>query len=85
MKRFLLLFLFVCLTTALANAENNVPPLLHAPTISASQIVFVYGDELWTVSRQGGPAHLLTSGPGVKSSPVLSPDGKCSLYPAGHQ
>jgi tricorn protease len=76
MKRFLLLFLFVCLTTALANAENNVPPLLHAPTISASQIVFVYGDELWTVSRQGGPAHLLTSGPGVKSSPVLSPDGK---------
>jgi tricorn protease len=76
MKRFFLLFLVVCLPIALASAQNSVPQLLHTPTISSSQIVFVYGDELWSVSRQGGAAHLLTSGPGVKSSPMLSPDGK---------
>jgi hypothetical protein len=62
----------VLLATAV-KGETFSPPLLHAPTISDSQIVFVYADELWTVSRQGGAAHLLTSGPGVKSSPALSP------------
>jgi len=65
----------VLLATAV-KGETSSTPLLHAPTISHSQIVFVYADELWTVSRQGGAAHLLTSGPGVKSSPALSPDGK---------
>ena len=77
MKRLLLfatlLSFFFCFSAA---AETSAAPFLHSPTISGSQIVFVYGDELWTVSRDGGAAHLLTSGPGVKSSPSLSPDGK---------
>ena len=68
-------FLLLCVSI-IASGQNAASPLLHTPTISGSQIVFSYGDELWTVSRQGGPAHLLTSGPGVKSSPALSPDGK---------
>src|SRR5271165_591622 len=70
------LSLTVVLLATAVEGEAVSPPLLHAPTISDSQIVFVYADELWTVSRQGGAAHLLTSGPGVKSSPALSPDGK---------
>jgi tricorn protease len=62
---------------AAVTQSKAVPPaLLHTPTISGSEIVFVYADELWTISREGGTAHLLTSGPGVKSSPALSPDGK---------
>ena len=68
--------LFLLLLSVATLSQNSTPPLLHTPTISGSQIVFVYGDELWSVSRQGGAAHLLTSGPGVKSSPSLSPDGK---------
>jgi tricorn protease len=60
----------------LVQSRAATPPLLHTPTISDAQIVLVYGDELWTVPREGGTARLLTSGPGVKSSPALSPDGK---------
>ena len=75
MKR-LLICLFLLVVSVAVFAQTSAPPLLHTPTISASQIVFAYGDELWSVSRQGGAAHLLTSGPGVKSSPSLSPDGK---------
>ena len=68
-------FVFIALLTSV-QSKAATPPLLHTPTISDSQIVFVYADELWSVPRQGGTAHLLTSGPGVKSSPALSPDGK---------
>jgi tricorn protease len=60
----------------LVQSRAATPPLLRTPTISDAQIVLVYGDELWTVPREGGTARLLTSGPGVKSSPALSPDGK---------
>ncbi|HET9742820.1 MAG TPA: PDZ domain-containing protein [Terriglobales bacterium] len=75
MKHFLLALLFVA-ASVLCVAAQDTPEFLHSPTISRSQIVFVYADELWSVSRQGGAAHLLTSGPGVKSSPALSPDGR---------
>lgn len=61
---------------AVGESQAATSPLLHTPTISETQVVFVYANELWTVPRQGGSAHLLTSGPGVKSSPTLSPDGK---------
>ncbi len=77
MKRFAVLFFVLAFSSILASASDNVSaPLLHSPTISNSSIVFVYGGDLWTVSRQGGEAHLLTNGPGVKSSPAFSPDGK---------
>ncbi len=66
-------------------AENAPAPLLHSPTISSTSIVFVYGGDLWTVPRQGGRAHLLTSGAGVKSSPALSPDGKWLAFSHDYQ
>ena len=72
--------LVVALCATVTQSKAVTSALLHTPTISGSQIVFVYADELWTVSRQGGAAHLLTSGPGVKSSPALSPDGKCLAF-----
>jgi tricorn protease len=43
--------------------------------VSATQIVFSYGRDLWTVPRAGGDAMRLTSGPGVKANPRFSPDG----------
>src|SRR6185437_4828422 len=75
MKNLLLALLFVAASVVCVAAQDT-PEFLHSPTISRSQIVFVYADELWSVSRQGGAAHLLTSGPGVKSSPSLSPNGQ---------
>lgn len=46
------------------------------PTVNATDIVFTYADDLWTVPRQGGNARRLTDGPGSETSPAFSPDGK---------
>jgi tricorn protease len=56
-------------------ADQNPPLLLHHPTISATQIVFVYAGDLWSVPRAGGVATRLTAGVGTASLPVFSPDG----------
>ncbi len=50
--------------------------LLRQPTVSAGQIAFSYGGDLWIVARTGGEARRLTSTPAVESSPQLSPDGR---------
>jgi len=46
------------------------------PTVNATDVVFTYADDLWTVPRQGGNARRLTDGPGSETSPAFSPDGK---------
>jgi len=59
---------------AVANAADD-PQLLQKPTLSSSQIVFVFAGDLWAVGRQGGDAVRLTSGTGVETDPMFSPDG----------
>jgi tricorn protease len=54
---------------------DTVPLLLRTPTLSRTQIVFSFAGDLWSVPRGGGDATRLTSGPGVKTLPVFSPDG----------
>ncbi|HUK63194.1 MAG TPA: protease, partial [Dongiaceae bacterium] len=49
--------------------------LLHHPTVSKDLIAFSYGGDLWTVSRNGGEAHRLTSDEGTEADPFFSPDG----------
>lgn len=50
--------------------------LFQKPTLSATQIAFVYAGDLWIVSREGGDARRLTAGAGVETRPYFSPDGK---------
>jgi tricorn protease len=50
--------------------------LLRQPTISATQIAFEYGGDLWIVPGEGGEARRLTGTPAVESDPQFSPDGK---------
>jgi len=71
MFRFLVavLALGICLT---ATAQ---PLLLQHPTLSATQIAFAYGGDIWTVARDGGVATRLTAGIGTASHPAFSPDG----------
>ncbi|HVN06022.1 MAG TPA: hypothetical protein VMT86_16485, partial [Bryobacteraceae bacterium] len=49
--------------------------LLRSPALSRTQIVFSYAGDLWSVPRDGGEASRLTTGPGVETDPVFSPDG----------
>ncbi len=50
-------------------------PLLRNPTLSKTQIVFGYAGDLWIVPRAGGEATRLTTGVGVETGPLFSPDG----------
>ncbi len=61
-------------------AQTTPTALLHKPSIGTSEIVFTYGDDLWAGPRDGGAAHPLTTGPGTKTDPFLSPDGRWIAY-----
>jgi tricorn protease len=72
----LVAFLFaIPLLVSAAYAQSDPPLLLRFPTVSKTQIVFNYGEDLWIVSREGGDARRLTSGVGVETVPRFSPDG----------
>jgi len=50
-------------------------PLLQRPAFNGKIIAFSYAGDLWTVDRNGGHAARLTTGIGVETDPVFSPDG----------
>ncbi len=54
--------------------------MLRYPDVSAGQIVFVYANDLWVVSRSGGVAAPLASPPGPETFPRFSPDGKTIAF-----
>src|ERR1700730_18546761 len=68
-----------------AFAQTAAPLLLRNPSISADKIAFLYADDVWTVSREGGEARRLTSVNSVVDGPVFSPDGKQIVYSAHQQ
>jgi len=63
------------LLVACVAAGADTPLLLQQPTISKTEIAFVYGGYVWSVPRSGGEARQLTTG-GHESRPSFSPDGK---------
>ena len=56
--------------------------LLRQPTISEAEVVFVYANDLWKASLDGGNAVRLTSNEGYESTPHFSPDGKQIAFTA---
>jgi tricorn protease len=68
-------------TTGIASAADGVPLLAQAPTLSKTDVVFVYGGSLWTVPRGGGAARQLTTG-GHERLPIFSPDGRWLAFTA---
>src|SRR3984893_18142077 len=71
----LLLGMLLCVSGGTAAAAPDEAALLaHAPTLSRTQVVFVYGGYLWSVPRDGGEARQLTTG-GHEALPAFSPDG----------
>jgi len=67
--------LFALVTLSVGLASGQAPLLLQHPTLSATQIAFVYAGDLWTVPRGGGAAQRLTAGIGAVSRPAFSLDG----------
>ena len=67
--------LLASLIASASLSYSQAPLLLQHPTLSATQIAFVYGGDLWSVSRSGGVAQRLTAGIGTVSRPAFSPDG----------
>jgi tricorn protease len=68
---------------ALAQTSSAQPPLLlRNPALSQDRIAFLYADDIWTVSRQGGEAQRLTSNGKVVAGPFYSPDGASIAYSA---
>ena len=73
MVRFI--WIFCLLMSVDCCAEANSLVLLQKPTVSGNQIVFVYAGDLWSIPREGGEAKRLTTGAGVETNPMFSPDG----------
>ncbi|QLG45096.1 S41 family peptidase [Costertonia aggregata] len=78
MKR--LFFIPILLTISFLSAQGT--QLLRQPTVSGSDIVFVYANDLWKTSTDGGVAIRLTSNEGYESLPHFSPDGKTIAFTA---
>ncbi len=70
--------LWLAVVSAAQAAEPQL--LLQKPTLSRAQIAFVYAGDIWTVPRAGGDARRLTSGVGVETNPVFSPDGNTIAF-----
>lgn len=66
-------------------AMAAAPPLiLQSPTVSRTQIAFVYGGDIWTVGRGGGEARRIVTGYGLASAPFFSPDGSTIAFSANY-
>ena len=56
------------------------PHIFQRPTLSRDLIAFGYAGDLWTVPRAGGRATRLTTGVGIETAPVFSPDGSTLAF-----
>ncbi len=58
----------------------QTPHIFQRPALSRNLIAFGYAGDLWTVPREGGKASRLTTGVGIETAPVFSPDGSTIAF-----
>ena len=80
MRKTSLLITFLFAIAVIANGQTIEPSLLQKPTLSKTNVVFVYAGDLWIVGRDGGTASRLTTGNGVETDPKFSPDGSLIAF-----
>jgi tricorn protease len=68
--------------TPSSSASSPALLLLRNPSLSQDRIAFLYADDIWTVSREGGGAERLTSNGQVTAGPFYSPDGAWIAFSA---
>jgi tricorn protease len=54
--------------------------LLQQPALSRDLVAFVSAGDIWIAPRSGGRAMRLTTGVGVESAPIFSPDGRTIAF-----
>jgi len=79
----MILILTVLFTVQLSNAQISAR-LMRYMDVSEEQIAFVYGGDIWVMSKTGGTAIQLTHSPGEESWPKFSPDGLSIAYTASY-
>ncbi len=77
---FLLLPLFAFAASIKLPAQSSDHHIFQRPALSKDLICFGYADDLWTVPRSGGKATMLTTGVGIETAPVFSPDGQTIAF-----
>jgi tricorn protease len=80
MKKLLVSLLAALGLATVCFGQTQKPLLLRSPSLSKTQIVFVYAGDLWIVTRDGGEARRLTTGVGTETNPVFSPDGSMIAF-----
>ena len=78
MKKIILLFTLIFSYSIFSQGTR----LLRQPTLSNTDVVFVYGADLWKVPINGGNAIRLTSDEGDESDPQFSKDGQWIAFTA---
>ncbi len=76
--------LLVTLISQYASAQIDAR-LFRFPDVSATQVSFVYGGDIWIVPKTGGTATRITSSTGEETFPRFSPDGKTLAYSATYR
>ncbi len=81
-KYFLLLFLLTWGIAPLLATDPVNTRMLSQPATSATQIAFIYAEDLWVADINGANPRRITVDEGVESNPVFSPDGKMIAFNA---
>ena len=71
--------------TAVALPNTRDTRMVSEPTVSASNIAFIYAGDLWVANLDGSNVRRLTSDIGEESNPVFSPDGKLIAFNAQYE
>ena len=80
-RSFFAFIVAVCaVSAALAAHASSGPHIFQRPAISNDMIAFGYADDLWVVPRAGGRATRLTTGVGIETAPIFSPDGNTIAF-----
>src|SRR5690349_17330715 len=83
MKYFFLAVFASFFLTPIGSAQISAR-LFRTPDVSATQIAFVYGGDLWIVNKEGGTASKLSSPSGAEGFPRFSPDGSKIAFSANY-
>ena len=78
MKHLITALVLLCTINSFAQGTQ----LLRQPTLHGDNVVFVYANDLWKASVNGGTAIRLTSDDGYESNPHFSNDGKMIAFTA---